>query len=1106
MSVSAGKRIGQYELRQLLGQGGMGEVYRAIDVVLNRSVALKLMHSQFARQQQFRQRFTQEAQAIAALDHPNIIKVFAFHAAADEMYLVMEFIGTGSLRAYLRQQQADNKRLEVLEALRLTRQVASALHYAHSQHMIHRDVKPDNVLLKLSTLPGTGEESFVALLTDFGLVKLAENAQYQTQGNVPMGTLAYMSPEQIRGSDVDARTDIYALGIMLYELIAGQPPFKPQNLYEAAHMHINEPPPLLTTFRPEVSPGLASVIMRAIAKDPQQRFQTGIQMIQAIQQIESGEAELLTRMDTTLQGKEVKVENMSTYLASLPGVPLGADVSLPAAPSSLGTDRLVIRRAGTEARFLDLTKGSYIIGREGTVDIQLASKQISRQHAKIERRPDGVYTITDLGSTNKTFIDGVPLLSHVAEPWLAGQVVSVGEFRLALQLAQSAAQTPYNSLEVGRTEFMPAPPSMYETAQSMYRSEVESKATAAVQVQMIPPHVNLVPGSSVHAQIKMVNTSRNVEHFRVAVQGIPSEWVAVPPTPLPLMPGAEGMLPVTFNIPRIPNSTAGTHNLGLRITSEERGIEVARGTATLTVQPYYQYTSDMVPSRVEKGRAVRMTIANKGNAPDSYTISGRDREAAVLFDPPTQSLTVNAGQSAALEFYVEPRNQSLLGRTRTFPLELHIASTSGVEQRQVGELVAKPTFPMWLAGAATLLCLGLVAALALVMSSIGGGGDKEDAPLLGIVSDEEMTATRQAEILALTQEVSNLFGSQTANAIEALQAANVQTQEALAQTQVAFGATLTQLAAATNTPTPTITPSPTIPSATPAPTLTTVPSATTVPSLTPLPTLTHTPPPPTSTPTLFVFPSPTPTTFVFDPGVIVTIDPGIIIPINPGIIVTFDPIIIVTLNPGMGGFFPISTLDISDVQPGVIINPLVVSDFFPSIWQTPVSATPDVGSLLPVLEANPQIILNFIVPDGALYTGVGEFATTFPFERMVTLLQGEYLTVCMGHSVTLSSADVGRTLVVQILGENITTTEPINHNLLLSLELYRDYSWAGETPVDLFSSGALGFLTSDFDFPNYLSWPITEPGEYLVCLNTYASTYFDGTVTYNWAQYSVTVY
>lgn len=1106
MSVSAGKRIGQYELRQLLGQGGMGEVYRAIDVVLNRSVALKLMHSQYARQQQFRQRFTQEAQAIAALDHPNIIKVFAFQAEADEMYLVMEFVGTGSLRAYLRQQQADNKRLEVMEALRLTRQVASALHYAHNQRMIHRDVKPDNVLLKLSTLPGTGEESFAALLTDFGLVKLAENAQYQTQGNVPMGTLAYMSPEQIRGSDVDARTDIYALGIMLYELIAGQPPFKPQTLYEAAHMHINEPPPPLATFRPEVSRGLEAIIMRSIAKDPTQRFESGLQMIQAIQQVENGEAEVLTRMDTVLQAKETKVENMSTYLASLPGVPLGADVSLPVAPSSLATDRLVIRRAGAAAQFLDLTGTHFIIGRAEGVDIKLVSKQITRQHAKIERRPDGTYTITDLGSTNKTFIDGVPLLSHVAEPWLAGQVVSIGEFRLALQLAHGASQTPLNSIEVGRTEYMPAPPSMHETAQNMYRSEVESKPTAAVQIQMIPPHVNLVPGSSVHAQIKMVNTSRNVEHFRVAVQGVPSEWVSVPPSALALMPGAEGTLPVSFTVPRQPTSTAGTHNLGLRITSEERGMEVARGTATLTVQPYYQFTSDMVPSRVQKGGALRIMIANKGNAPDSYTVSGRDREAAVLFDPPSQSLAVNAGQSAALEFYVEPRNQSFMGRTRAFPLELQLASASGVEQRQVGELVAKPTFPVWLLGAATLLCVGLVGTLALLFGGLGGGGDDDGGDNQAIVlSGADMTATRQSEILGLTQEVNNLLASQTANAILAAEAANSQTQQALVLTQQSFEATLTQLAAATDTPTPTITLTPTVPTATLAPTLTTIPSATPAPSLTPLPSATPTVPTatpvPSLTPTDFpivVFATDTPTAFFINPGIIVTIDKGVLQPINPGILVTLDL--------GAINFMPIATADISVIQPDLVINPAFSSDFFFPIWATPVTATPDTTLLLPILEANPDLVLNFAVAEGVLYTGQGEFATTFPYERMVTIVQGEFLSVCMGHSVTISDAQVGHTLVVELLGEDITTGQPINQDLLLSLELYRDAGWSGETPVDLFATPVLGFLTADFDTPNTLSWYLAEAGEYLLCLNTYASTYFEGTVTYNWAHYRVTVY
>ncbi|MCZ7545575.1 MAG: serine/threonine protein kinase [Anaerolineae bacterium] len=249
-----GRTIDHYRIEQLLGQGGMGSVFQAVDLHLQRPVALKVMHAHLAARQEFQQRFLQEARAAARLDHPGIVRVHAFGLEQGMLFMVMELITGGSLRGYLQHLYEQQKYIELPEAVELTRQVAEALDYAHKQGMIHRDIKPDNVILKLATDGGQGLTKFRAVLTDFGLAKLAEGGVQSVSGQ-PMGTYPYMSPEQCLAEDLDARTDIYALGVMLYELAVGRLPYLPKTITEAIRMHTREPLPPPEKYRPGAPAG-----------------------------------------------------------------------------------------------------------------------------------------------------------------------------------------------------------------------------------------------------------------------------------------------------------------------------------------------------------------------------------------------------------------------------------------------------------------------------------------------------------------------------------------------------------------------------------------------------------------------------------------------------------------------------------------------------------------------------------------------------------------------------------------------------------------------------------------------------------------------------------
>jgi serine/threonine protein kinase len=233
-----------YRIEKLLGQGGMGAVFRAQDVALNRAVAIKVMHSHIAQQQGFRERFMQEARAIAALDHPGIVQIYTFSRDPQLLYIVMAFIPGQNLQDWLHLLQERGMVLALPESLAIVEQISEALAYAHARGVFHRDIKPGNIILRPLEAGQTDPFGlgFHPMLTDFGLAKLSEGGIMSMPGT-SMGTPAYMAPEQCEGSDIDGRADIYSLGIVLYEMVTGRLPFEVRTLTEAIRAHTKEPPP-----------------------------------------------------------------------------------------------------------------------------------------------------------------------------------------------------------------------------------------------------------------------------------------------------------------------------------------------------------------------------------------------------------------------------------------------------------------------------------------------------------------------------------------------------------------------------------------------------------------------------------------------------------------------------------------------------------------------------------------------------------------------------------------------------------------------------------------------------------------------------------------------
>jgi len=279
-----GKQFGKYRILGPLGEGGMATVFRAYQESIDRHVAVKVLPRQLAGDPQFLGRFQQEALVVAKLQHPHILPVFDFGESEGYAYLVMPLAESGTLKGLLRGQP-----LPLEQIRKLASHLGDALDYAHSHGLVHRDIKPGNVLLD-----GRGN----CLLSDFGIAKIVESTSQFTATGGAIGTPAYMSPEQGRGDPVDARSDIYAVGVLLYEMATGRVPFEAEKPVAVIFKHIEEPLPPPRGLNPNLPQAVEDVIVKALAKEPQDRYATAGELVRALQAaIPTGESELAERRE-----------------------------------------------------------------------------------------------------------------------------------------------------------------------------------------------------------------------------------------------------------------------------------------------------------------------------------------------------------------------------------------------------------------------------------------------------------------------------------------------------------------------------------------------------------------------------------------------------------------------------------------------------------------------------------------------------------------------------------------------------------------------------------------------------------------------------------------
>ncbi len=433
MEDLTGKQLGPYQVVASLGEGGMAAVYKAYHASMERYVALKILPRHLAEDPQFVGRFKQEAKVLANLQHPHILPVFDFGEADHYTYLVMPLIQGGTLAKTLTGRPSPLKKI-----LKVISQMSSALSYAHTRGLVHRDIKPSNILV---------DESGNFLLTDFGIAKIVESTKkFTTTGGI-VGTPAYMSPEQGRGDKIDSRSDIYSLGVILYEMATGRVPYDAETPIAVIFKHIQDPLPLPRAVNPDLPEAVERVLLKVLSKNREDRYATSDAMVQALEKAIINEGTLTA--DATLRG----TLDIPTLTGQEEQTLLGREEEERLAQEKAEQERLAIEKAEAERlakekieaeRIAKETAEAERIAKEKTEQERLArekaeAERIAKERAEQERVVSPQTIRSDRKVGTQTLLFGMGAMGFI----VIGVVVTVlGIIYFALRSQGGAAAPP----------------------------------------------------------------------------------------------------------------------------------------------------------------------------------------------------------------------------------------------------------------------------------------------------------------------------------------------------------------------------------------------------------------------------------------------------------------------------------------------------------------------------------------------------------------------------------------------------------------------------------------------------------------------------------------
>ncbi|MST63559.1 Stk1 family PASTA domain-containing Ser/Thr kinase [Schaalia hyovaginalis] len=418
MAESMGRRLaGRYEIRSLIGRGGMAEVHLGFDTRLSRIVAIKMLRSDLARDSVFQARFRREAQSAASLNHPNIVAVYD---TGEEMvlgpdgrgisvpYIVMEYVEGHTVKDLL----SDGTPVPINEAVSIVSGVLSALEYSHSQHLVHRDIKPGNIML---TADGKVK------VMDFGIARaLSDSQATMTQTNAVVGTAQYLSPEQARGEQVDARSDLYSTGVVLFELLTGRPPFTGDSAVAVAYQHVQQLAPTPSAITPDVPEPLDRVVLKALAKNREDRYSSAGSMLADLMRATRGGR--VNAPETAVWADTRAMPAPAEQTATLPAAPAFAPVQSPTSTvPSLKADEVEQPEKGRKKMWIVLGVILAALLIVGGVWYALARSQPTAEMVAV---PDNLVGMSEADA--KAAVESVGLIFAVSDKTVASEELAEG--------------------------------------------------------------------------------------------------------------------------------------------------------------------------------------------------------------------------------------------------------------------------------------------------------------------------------------------------------------------------------------------------------------------------------------------------------------------------------------------------------------------------------------------------------------------------------------------------------------------------------------------------------------------------------------------------------
>lgn len=659
------RTIEGYQFIKRLGEGSFGLVYLARHPrIKERLVAIKYI--KLGNPDEVK-KVEREVDILARLQHPNVVNIYDTYRFDHYQLIVMELIRGGSLHHAMRQIP---KLLDVKSVVEIVEQLAFALGYVHSQNILHLDLKPANILLDSIA---NGQDARL-VLTDFGIAEIVSPGDLRSTNVV--GTPVYMSPEHFGFGDnkPDYRSDIYSLGIILYELLVGHVPFKSLQMLELLNMHAYSPIPRVTDEVSSAPVELDEIIKRALAKQPEDRFQSANEMGSALRDLREGPLATWQKMPDRMAGSALGIiaQSGSNAMDSI-------NEQYPP-PEVKSLFNLMVIKPDGNMEAVGFNEHSIVVGRDASVDLQLEQKTISRRHAQIDCDRQGNLFITDLESANGTFLDGVRLTPRERIPWKRTQYLQIQGHLLQIE---GLADQPGKEDEAF----------IFTTDRVMNLLDElqERRKKPSLRVQLSPDVVYLEPGKPQYVQVRVHPENTPLARYQLRARpgpGIDERWYTLPAGNV-INSDDTYTFDLMVTAPLVGTHGGETYELALEVNADHPEIPSAIQILKVRVVQVTRFIVSLQPSEVSHNRRRRaqLFIVNAGNQSERFTLEIQSPDTLKI-TPDTTEVEVEPATEKIVKLQFKPARDARRARGRLI-YSVAVHSASGIHERAAGSY----TFP-----------------------------------------------------------------------------------------------------------------------------------------------------------------------------------------------------------------------------------------------------------------------------------------------------------------------------------------------------------------------------------------------------------------------------